>query len=1083
MTMLARSPFVLALCFLVRAVAVGDEAAPSGNVSYQGGERTSYALNDYQRLGQTLTLASRFNILWITAPSWNDNEGGFTLSLYDSPARTKLLATKQFGTFEDNATLYLYTPTPLDPRTYYWEIAERTGQTRVGLYAFRNSTYEGGSAYFDGKPDEAVDFVSGWRYSPWVGCGRRVPLTEQRRRLPLARRELPQWLWFPDPAVPSVGTRYFRFTFELPDAPRAAELLIAGDDGYQAFVNGQPVAQGSWDWPKRADVIKLLRPGRNVLAAADTNSGGPGGLIARFVVTTGTGQQLRLISQPTDNWRGWDRDEPGWQKVEFDDSQWRQCVSVGDALSDPWFPNGDVKAFSEGVFDARHIIDSLRREPPARAEVRPAGGAPRLFVNGKPVFPLIFASTGLTDFAPDFAAIGVHVTQPRYNLATVWIGPGKYDFTAWDLHLARLLYGDLKAQFLILIHLEPPLWWKQAHPEELIRYADGTGYISDEFGGTMQASFASEVWRRETTEALRAALRHFEGSPLRSRIIGYHVANGIYGEWHYFGSRYLPDVGPRMTERFRQWAKDHYRTADDVRKAWGDETGGFDQIVPPTAAQRTRMDFGLFRDPARSRFVPDYYQCLHELSSDTLLHFARVVKEETGRRVICGALYCYLLENLWIQEGGHLDPGPVLDSPDLDYLSCPYSYQGHAIDGAGNDLGSARGVGGDAAYRVLVASARLHGKLYFAEIDTATWLEFDPSLTPYGGEGTETEAGTLRALRRDVAQMIGEGVGAWFLELAPGWYADENIMADLARLRAIGVRSVDRDLSPIAEVAAVCDARSFFYSSHWEDAEAGEYDLFDSFFLDSQNRALHRLSAPVDFLYADDVARAPDHKLTVFLNAFYLTDDQIPAIRQKVCRNGNTVVWVYAPGFVGPSGLSAERMSKLIGIDLRMMTEPGPLLVEVTDPNHALTRGGEARFGVGTEHTPRFAVIDPQAITLGVWSGTNQTAFGVKHFPDWTSVYVGTAPIPPGILRNIARAAGVHLYSSRPDVVYGNASYLALVANGPGQRVVSLSRPMRRLTLAPRRGMVTDEGQCRLDLAHGDVVIWESASRKTRPKS
>lgn len=116
--------------------------------SFEAGERTSFALNDYTRLGQSFTASERFNILCVTAPSWNDNEGGFTLSLYDSPARGRLIAREQFRDFADNATLFLYIPQPQPPGTYYWEISDRVGETRVGLYAFRKSTYAGGVRLF-----------------------------------------------------------------------------------------------------------------------------------------------------------------------------------------------------------------------------------------------------------------------------------------------------------------------------------------------------------------------------------------------------------------------------------------------------------------------------------------------------------------------------------------------------------------------------------------------------------------------------------------------------------------------------------------------------------------------------------------------------------------------------------------------------------------------------------------------------------------------------------------------------------------------------------------------------------------------
>jgi len=110
-------------------------------------------------------------------------------------------------------------------------------------------------------------------------------------------------------------------------------------------------------------------------------------------------------------------------------------------------------------------------------------------------------------------------------------------------------------------------------------------------------------------------------------------------------------------------------------------------------------------------------------------------KRLRGRRILCGAFFGYLLENVHIQEGGHLSPERVLATRMLIFLASPYSYQhtnlmprkerweSDMVDDAGNWLGRARGVGGDGGYRVLVESIHRHGKLFFVEIDPTTYLE------------------------------------------------------------------------------------------------------------------------------------------------------------------------------------------------------------------------------------------------------------------------------------------------------------------------------------------------------------------------
>jgi len=335
-----------------------------GGTSSEGDDRASFALNDFTRLGQTFTTDTPFDILVVSAPSWSDSEGGFTLSVYDSPRREKLLARQAYSDFVDNAELTLYVMPAAPAGTYYWEISDRTGRTNVGLYAFRNSTYAGGCAYFDGVADEKVDFVSSWRYTPYVGTLRRFSLTEKRREASAAEKNLPQWIWYPEPRIPDNCTRYFRFTFDLPAGVRSADLLITGDDGYEVWANGKDLGGGGWDHPKHFDVAATLHQGRNLIAARVGNAVAPAGLIVLLKGTLGDGRPLRLTSDTSDHWRSFDNEVPHWASPDFDDSAWKPCVSTGDALSDPWFPHGTVSEFAADCFSQKAILDKLRGEVP-----------------------------------------------------------------------------------------------------------------------------------------------------------------------------------------------------------------------------------------------------------------------------------------------------------------------------------------------------------------------------------------------------------------------------------------------------------------------------------------------------------------------------------------------------------------------------------------------------------------------------------------------------------------------------------------------------------------------------------------------
>jgi len=142
-------------------------------------------LNDYTRLGQRFTAKAAFDTLEVTVPSWSDAEGGLTLALYDSPQRKKSFARQAFVDIRDNAWIGLRLATPLPPGTYYWEVSERTGKTRVGLWAEILSTPTEDCVYLDGKPDRKKRFR--FRITPIA-----FPYANTRQMLDVLKSDAPE---------------------------------------------------------------------------------------------------------------------------------------------------------------------------------------------------------------------------------------------------------------------------------------------------------------------------------------------------------------------------------------------------------------------------------------------------------------------------------------------------------------------------------------------------------------------------------------------------------------------------------------------------------------------------------------------------------------------------------------------------------------------------------------------------------------------------------------------------------------------------------------------------------------------------
>lgn len=474
--------------------------------------------------------------------------------------------------------------------------------------------------------------------------------------------------------------------------------------------------------------------------------------------------------------------------------------------------------------DLTRQIELLRDESPAAASVRVERGGPRLFVNGKEEYPFFASSSGLIHTIKSYKESGIKFFHPLIGLEHGWTTAGEYDWSRIDQYLAKLLSIVPDAFFLPRLHLYAPQWWMKEHPDELVQYGlpvDKNFYQMEELRidsglswndilDAYHASLASELWKRDIPNVLRSFLRHIESSPLKSRMIGYHLSGAMTPEWHYVGSRYLPDYSQPME-----------RLAGPV----------------PSPEARLRTTNGLLRDPVKEREVIEFYRKFHDNTADLVAHFAGIVKEETNRRIICGTFFCYVMENVCIQEAGYLVPDKVLNSDDIDYIASPYTYQrsnvpgnpqweSDVIDDAGNYLGRARRVGGDGGFRVLLESMRRHKKRFISEIDPTTYLE--PVKTTEGGSGFDTVDGTLKILRRDFAQVFASGCGGWLLEFghipsfkaSRGWYDDAPMIKEIRSWMELGEKTRSRvDIRSIAEIAAVYDVKSFLVTQHWNEEE------------------------------------------------------------------------------------------------------------------------------------------------------------------------------------------------------------------------------------------------------------------------
>lgn len=705
-------------------------------------------------------------------------------------------------------------------------------------------------------------------------------------------------------------------------------------------------------------------------------------------------------------------------------------------------------------------------------KVAQLNGAPAIFFEGKPIVANAYFNctwdpkhvTG--EEMRKMLGAGVHIhylgaaLDWRDEFSSGGVDAAGGPFRSTDARIQEILKVDPEARFLLNVHTFLPKSWAEKHPGELPCAENGTPF-KENSKYRVPNSFASQLWKEAVGERMVDMISFLKGRGYYDRIIGFQAFVGWEGQWTWWSPAQecyddknlwrsiceSYDHSPAMTSYFRNWTRAKYSgDTQRLRDAWGDPNASFDSLLVPAETQLKETDFHIFKDMAnpRTKYVNDYLSAYQQARLDALLHWGRKIKEATkDNPKLYGSYYASILHNA-IGGTSNLLKHPagyeaVCDSPYIDFFSATSNYP-------------TRGVGGDAPSNLLVDSLLLHGKFLFYEQDQPTHLSLDRR-----DQGEEGELAvprnlqeTLSMLKRNFAYTLCKGrTGEWWwdqetsdkIAMRPARFDSPEIWSLFAQMSKISEESLDQNCSSVSEIAV-------FYDEGTPLHLAPQWNGPGRNVVVKQIMPLGRIGAPYDIYALDDVAKTRPYKMYVMLNAFHLSDAQRQAI-ERIKRGNALVLWIYAPGFSGDGGLSVDAMSKLIGIRMRMLDKEGILETRIVNAQDPMTLGlagktlGVTCFpGTSKEYHektgPLFSVDDPEARTLGVYVENGLPGFASKKLGEWESVYLGFYPIPSGLLRSMAIHAGVHIYDSQDDVLYANASYLAIHSDKPGTRRIKL---------------------------------------------
>jgi len=691
-------------------------------------------------------------------------------------------------------------------------------------------------------------------------------------------------------------------------------------------------------------------------------------------------------------------------------------------------------------------------------------GKPAIHLNGEPVTPMLYALTdkptgnrsfeGISGYNTGlFAEMGFRLFQFDVNFNDMLFPGDKLDITFAKKQIRGAM--DLRSDCAVMLrlHVNPPFWWINAHPETLTRFADAEtvplpdylpkfrGYIEDDLKPRASCSYASELWYDYMSRQVERFLCELEKTPEGGRVFAIQIANGVYGENHYWAFlHHDPDISEPMRKRFAKFLTEKYG-------------GDFSSVQVP-GIERNTVSCGIFRDPKKERLVSDYYECQHKTVTDSILGFAKLIKNNWPRKILTGAFYGYYISVFGrAAAGGHLMEQELLTSPDIDFLCAPGAYNK-----------SCREPGGPGLSRGLIESVTAHGKLWLDEMDQPT-----ADGTVLGGMYVFDKPTSIQNNRKCVMQSILRGAGLWYYDFgylfSAGWWEEPEYRTDIVKLKALADRQFHQPHTAPADVLLVFDTKVFL-----QTATSSKNDpITDEISVNITPVAAYKSGAAVETCYLSDLFYMPldKYKAIVFCNCFYMTERQRRKVRETAGKNGRNLIWLTAPACTDGERLSVDFVSEITGIQI---SEHSCVLLPEITLDHTIggTLGGlipGVKFNPNSpeQKSPEitqtlFSPDDPDAVCLGKYNADGTCAAAKKEQKDHTDWFFALPPTEPSQLRKLFAACGCHIYNGNDDATLAGAGLIMIQSRDGGEREIILKnkKPVK-FTLEPSQTVFLDE--------------------------
>ncbi|MBE6560329.1 MAG: hypothetical protein E7662_04325 [Ruminococcaceae bacterium] len=745
------------------------------------------------------------------------------------------------------------------------------------------------------------------------------------------------------------------------------------------------------------------------------------------------------------------------------------------------------------------------------ADIRMYNGRPAIHVDGK-FYPPMMATIRTNnidhmvidrEYYRRLGAAGIRIFFVICD--TVWLKPNALELFREE---AEIILEEVPDALLVpRIGLHPTNEWIKAHPEECLTYSDGSkpgvhlfseSYITDL---PMHYSLCSDLWREDAGKALAETWQMLMQLPYADHIIGCFLAAGGTSEWYYMHpvvkNGLTLDHSEAFRRHFSRFLRAKYGTDAQLQKQWKNPdatlanppipdaekhyfAGMVDHncAVPPYSVL-SNMDVptpegngtsvGAIANVDKNQDVHDFYLAWHEGTADSVLHFAKIIKNLTPDKLV-GAFYGAHGCTNFLTAGTSGGTVKILDSDCVDFLAAPGVYEN-------------RMAGGFEGQREFHDSFAVRGKIYIVEQDTRTHMENAYFRNKYG---IYDLTDSINIMKREFGRNIAEDTQAWWFDQLLGGrrYKHNELYSLIARQQEISAESYTLNREKTSEIAFIFDAESLQLVS-----QQTSRDLIEML----HNHEIARIGAPVDQYYHNDMANPamPDYKMYVFVNTIELTDEERCVIKEKLRKNNAAAVWIYASGLVNPDRdkkLDAANITDLTEIPMETDTEKRDGKYRLCDENrHPITALMQPRFVYGWLDRRRNVVVGSDSAwesymfpafyptegeVAAEFVNTGKPAITVAEANGFTSVFHGSKTIRFDVLRSIAAWAGCHIWCYSDDVTYIGRNYITIHASSNGKKTLHFPRPVKLTEVYENQLYAENAAEVSFDMYLGETKMF-----------